>query len=49
MVSCGSIIYPVLDEDDEQSKKMTSEAADVALQMSFKVRKFDVPKVLWIV
>ena len=30
---------PFTDTDDEQSKKMTSEAADVALQMSFKVRK----------
>ena len=27
----------MLEKDDEQSKKMTTEAADVAAQMSFKV------------
>ncbi|XP_065908567.1 ubiquitin-conjugating enzyme E2 J1-like isoform X2 [Dysidea avara] len=36
--TCGAVVKDILveDTDDEQSKKMTSEAADVALQMSFK-------------
>ena len=30
-------IFSSTEKDDEQSKKMTTEAADVAAQMSFKV------------
>ena len=32
-----SVNCSVIEKDDEQSKKMTTEAADVAAQMSFKV------------
>ena len=36
--TCDAVVKDILveDEDDEQSKKMTSKMADVALQMSFK-------------